>query len=162
MMIDLLIKLIPIKKPILQEPRKHLGTRLAVCAFLLMAGTLFSACSGPDDLPRQARKALEETIRSLPGVAASDRIPSGLSTKINILRAWPAVKPAEETTPWEPDMQTWCVEVSVPEGLSYTPGSDKMIWIITRPDSETDWGAALLMAMSSSWPYEACGVLTPY
>ncbi len=55
-------------------------------------------------------------------------------------------------------MEIWCVEVESVSPSELDPGVTAMIWFVTRVDSQSEWGAAPLMAMSSTWPYEACGV----
>jgi hypothetical protein len=31
-----------------------------------------------------------------------------------------------------------------------------MIWLVTKTDEEAAWASMPLMALSSTWPYEAC------
>ncbi len=50
-------------------------------------------------------------------------------------------------------MEIWCVEVD----HSPTDETDpELIWIVMRPNQQSEWAAAMLATMSSSWPYETC------
>jgi hypothetical protein len=108
------------------------------------------SCSAESQLPQGARDALNEHWQTLPTVNSSE---------YRIVRAWPGEMSSENLTPWAPSTEIWCVEVELSIDQAGSEEPEKMIWIVTRQDEESTWYAALLMAMSSIWPYQACGVV---
>lgn len=116
---------------------------LAIAALLALA---MSSCSPGPWLPAAARQALEQAWNAIPGEVGD----------LHIVRAWSGKGPAEELTPWAPDMQTWCVEVKPPADPGAAASPELAIWVVTKPDAESDWSAGMLLTMSSLWPYQAC------
>ena len=107
----------------------------------MMSVIVLAACSPQLDLPENAKQALEEHLLALPGS----------KTEFIIGRAWPGVRPQIEP---EFPMEVWCVEVD----HSPTDETDpELIWIVTRSNQQSEWNAWMLVTMSASWPYEACG-----
>jgi len=107
----------------------------------MMSIIVLAACSPQLDLPQSARKALEERLLALPGG----------DTEFVIGQAWPGVRPQDDPSS---STEIWCVEVDHSPTNETDP---ELIWIVTRPNQQTEWNAAMLATMSSSWPYEACG-----
>jgi len=115
---------------------------------LPMSIFLLTACSPSNQLPHEARQVLEEQIAALPGSISG----------FQIGRAWKGAAPTGESTPWPSSMQVWCVEVETEFDPETEVESQPVIWIVTRTDESSEWTAAMLMTMSSLWPYQACGV----
>ena len=118
-------------------------------SLMIMAAVCFAAssCSSAIQLPDNARLALEEQWASLP--------PDG-TAELRISRAWPSQVPARELTPWAPFMETWCVELDLPNAQVQVDSSARTLWIVTRVNKESAWSAAMLLTMSAIWPYKAC------
>jgi len=110
---------------------------LAVCIALV-------SCSARPELPKEAKEALENYWQSLPSAG---------KVEYRIVQSWPGTTSSEDTAPWPPSMEIWCVEA---ENAS-DHESETMIWFVARQSEDSAWDAALLMTMSSIWPYEACG-----
>lgn len=108
---------------------------------------LLAACTTPNPLPLDAQAALS---------AYWDAIPTG-DHDLKIVRAWQGEYPVEAAPEDAPTMEIWCVETAATDtgGLGI---SENLVWFVTRPAGEGPWSAGLLMAMSSIWPYQACGV----
>lgn len=107
----------------------------------MMSVIVLAACSPQLDLPQSARQALEERLLALPGG----------DTEFTIGQARPGVKPQSEPAL---SIEVWCVEVDLSPIDETSP---ELIWIVTRPNPQSDWTAAMLATMSAMWPYEACG-----
>jgi len=107
----------------------------------MMSVVVLVACSPQPDLPQSAQQALEERLLALPGGDA----------EFIIGRAWPGVRSQSEQGS---SLEIWCVEV---DHSPIDETDPELIWIVTRPNQQTEWNAAMLATMSSSWPYEVCG-----
>ena len=118
--------------------------------WLLTASLLLASCSASSPLPQGALDELKEQWQAL---SMDDR------PALHIVRAWPSEVSAEQLAPASPSMETWCVEVELPQGNAASREPGPMIWLVTRADQDASWFAAPLMTMSSLWPYEACGVI---
>ena len=116
---------------------------------LVSLSLILASCSTKKQLPQNALDKLEEQWQALP---------MGKNDDLSIIRSWLGKKPTEQLPPESSEMETWCVEIKMPEYLDTSEEFKSMIWIVTRQNKETDWSAAPLMILSSSWPYEACGV----
>ena len=113
---------------------------------LLFCVCLLASCSAATRLPGGAEAALVQYWRNLPAGGHN----------FQIVRAWPGLFPVEGYPGDGPRLEVWCVEtLSEPEPAAEEPA---MIWVVTRQAGESEWNAGLLMAMSSIWPYQACGV----
>ena len=123
------------------------STRMLLVAVGVLVGLGLSSCSRSSQLPEGARAAL---------IAYWESLPSDPGVENRIIRAWPGVTPAADSTPVDPIAEVWCVEAEI---SSEDPAVDGnlLVWIVTRGDREAPWSAALLMSLSSTWPYEACG-----
>lgn len=124
--------------------------RFAILIISLVSISLvLASCSVNEQLPQSALDTLEEQWQALP---------MGKNNDLSIIRSWLGKKTTEQLPPESSKMETWCVELEMPEDLDPSGEFKSMIWIVTRQNTESDWSAAPLMIMSSSWPYEACGV----
>ena len=114
---------------------------------LLILMILLASCSTAAQLPPEAQAALTQYW---------DNLPAG-SHNFQIIRAWQGEFPTESYPSDSPRMEIWCVEAK--DVGQESPEEDAaLIWFVTRQESESEWSAGLLMAMSSIWPYQACGV----
>jgi len=120
----------------------------AVSLFVIFAGIFLSSCSSPTRLPTDANRALEAYWQSLP---------SDPSLTYQILQVWPGVVPAKTMPPGAQNMEIWCVETEITVAKDSSIIGETVIWIVIRNDIGADWNVAMLAAMSSTWPYEACG-----
>lgn len=109
-------------------------------AFILII-LLLAGCSTAA-LPDDARQALEDYWNALPSEPSLERA---------IVRSWEG-----EPTDLGPG-EVWCVEAEVASDDPELDGTTAK-WIVMRSDGNAEWSAILLAAMSSLWPYEACGV----
>jgi len=125
-------------------PLKTLRCTALLFSALFITGQLLAACSPGRDLPAAAEQALQDYWQSLPS--------SGEVTN-EITRAWQGDASAAELLP---GTEVWCVDavMSAPD-----PEADgqTMRWLVVRTGENSPWTATLLAAMSSTWPYEACG-----
>jgi hypothetical protein len=53
-------------------------------------------------------------------------------------------------------METWCVEVDLSAHPEGTNPADTGFWIVTRSAEDSPWSAAMVLTMSTPWPYPAC------
>ena len=107
-----------------------------------------SSCSKPSQLPENASDALHAYWQSLPA--------SGVEHQIK--RAWPGKISAEEILSSTPTMEVWCVEAEISSTVDRSINGELLVWIVMRENKDSQWSAVLLAAMSSTWPYEACGM----
>lgn len=98
------------------------------------------------DLPDRARTALLEHW---------DSLPSDPDIEHRIIEAWLGQPPGEEPNLGTSPIAVWCVEAEISSDDPEVDGS-RMVWIVTRRGQESNWSAALLASLSSTWPYEAC------
>ena len=113
---------------------------------LLFWVCLLTSCAAATRLPPGAEAALIDYWEGLPAGGHN----------FQIMRAWPGLFPVEGYPGDEPRLDVWCVEAV--SGQETAAEEAAMIWIVTRRAGESEWTAGLLMAMSSIWPYQACGV----
>jgi len=106
-----------------------------------------AACTTQNSLPLDAQAALN---------AYWDAIPAG-DHDLKIVRAWRGEFPVEARSEDAPPMEIWCVETAATD-TGELGISENLVWFVTRPEGTEGWSAGLLMAMSSIWPYQACGV----
>ena len=95
------------------------------------------------ELPEDGRVAL---------VAYWDSLPSAPGIEHRITAAW---KGDPSATDSGTSREVWCVEAETSSPDPSVDGS-RMVWLVTRSATETNWTAALLASLSSTWPYEAC------
>jgi len=125
----------------------EVSSRMLLLA-VLGASLGLSACSGTQELPDDARGALEAYWESLP---------SHPGVENRIVRAWPGEVTEDGSTSGAPLMETWCVEAEMSSSDDPSVDGEPLVWIVMRESDETRWSAALLASMSSTWPYQACG-----
>lgn len=117
--------------------------------FLLVAiltlSVFMSSCARESQVPKEVRETLFSLWESLP---------SSSTIEHRIVRAW-------EGDPQIAETEIWCVEAEVISSEDTDLIGEQMIWIVVRDYEDTSWSASLLAAMSSIWPYEACGT-TPF
>jgi len=112
---------------------------------LLSFVVLLASCTAAGQLPGGAEAALFQYWEDLPAGGHN----------FQIVRAWPGKFPVEGYPGDGPQIEVWCVEAASSQATAAEDAA--MIWIVTRQEGETEWSAGLLMAMSSIWPYQACG-----
>ena len=118
-------------------------------ALSCLASAILSSCSSQPHLPQGAAAALTAHWQALPSATVLEH---------HIIRAWPSAAIATDLTPWSPSMETWCVETVMTPAVEGSTGDETLLWIVFRESEGEPWSAALLATMSSTWPYEACGV----
>ena len=123
--------------------------KLVLAGSILVAFILLSACTTAPELPQGALDGLYAEWASLPGSATHD---------FTILRAWPGKVSPDEPGEAPPSLEVWCVETALSGKQTDAADHDTVLWFVTRSTGEADWLSVPLMAMSSTWPYEACGV----
>ncbi len=96
--------------------------------------------------PDSARTAL---------LAYWDSLPTDPDVEHRIIEAWLGQPPDEEPSVGTSPIAIWCVEAEISSDEPDVDGS-RMVWIVTRRGEESNWSAALLASLSSTWPYEAC------
>ena len=111
---------------------------LALCLALLLA-----ACAS-QRMPPDAEQALLDYWASLP---------SSSQIENTITRSW---RGDTSTAELQPGMEVWCVDAGMSTDNPETDGQT-LRWIVVRTGEDAPWTATLLAAMSSTWPYEACG-----
>jgi len=121
--------------------------RIWIAVFLVVILVL-SSCSKSSQLPKDANDALHAYWQSLPA--------SGIEN--NIKRAWPGIIPTETLSSSTPTMEVWCVEAEISSTEDPSLNGELLVWIVIREKRDSPWQAALLFSMSSTWPYEACGM----
>jgi len=119
-----------------------------VIVTLEIAALLLCSCSMFNSLPPAARLELQEQITALPGSVS----------EFHIKRAWKGVMPAGEMAQSQSSIKIWCIEVEMEFSVEIEDQAQPVIWIVTRAEGQSEWTAAILMTMSSLWPYQACGV----
>ncbi len=131
--------------------------RRLLLALSLAACACACARSAEADLPAAAREAV---LAQMTPYYSSQAVQQGLYDEvpeIRINRAWRGKEgayPAGDSG--QPEV--WCVELTVEGTREGVPSTDSQVWIVTRNPGQTEWGAGLVMVMSSIWPYEACGL----
>lgn len=124
--------------------------RIFFITTLVFISALLLACTPlAPTLPQDAREALADYWQSLPSEAGIEH---------TIVRSWPGLVDTEAVTPWSPEMEIWCVEATMSSTTDASIDENTLVWIVFREDNTNSWSAALLATMSSTWPYEACGV----
>jgi len=117
--------------------------------FLFVVLSIFlNACSPQNQLPLEAEQALAEYWESLP---------TGPKLTYRILQAWPGNVPSRTEMPWDTKAVVWCVESEIVTADDPTVIGVPVTWIVIWNDKKSEWDAMMLAAMSSTWPYEACG-----
>jgi len=114
---------------------------------ILTISAFLASCSQTAALPADARDALNSYRESLP---------SASEIEYQIIRSWPGDTTGEEFSTAGAGLEIWCVESEIASAEDQDLIGEKITWIVFREDENADWSAYLLMAMSSSWPYEAC------
>lgn len=117
-------------------------THTTALAFILSL-LMLASCS-PQELPPGAEQALLDYWASMP---------SSGEVENEITRAWEGDTSAAELPP---GTEVWCVDAEVSAADPVVDG-ETLRWIVVRTGEDAPWTASLLMAMSSTWPYEACG-----
>ena len=105
---------------------------------------LLFACSPRAELPTEAENALRDYWQSLP---------SSPEVTNEITRAWPGDLQAADLPA---GTEVWCVEAQISAPDPDVDGQS-MLWLVVKTGEGAPWTASLLAAMSSTWPYEACG-----
>ena len=116
---------------------------LTVSLVMIFMSVVLVACSSSSQLPTHAERALQAYWQSLPSYPTISH---------QILYAWRGTVPADR-----PNMEVWCVETEITVAEDPSVIGEKITWIVVRNDEDADWTAMMLAAMSSIWPYEACG-----
>ena len=120
----------------------------AAFSIVIFVSIFLATCSSPTRLPSGAEKALRAYWQSLPSYP---------TTSYRIVQVWQGDVRAETGTPRTPNMQVWCVDAEITAAEDVSIIGETVTWIVIRDDEKADWTAAMLAAMSSTWPYEACG-----
>jgi len=115
----------------------------------LAFGMSLTACEARTQLPAAAFDALQQTWRELEMTG---------KVRPEIIRAWQGDMSKVTAGSSESTPEIWCVEAKQVLNPNPVSEADTLIWIVVRSDDQSEWGAALLMTMSSIWAYEACGV----
>ena len=125
------------------------STKLVLIVMICSSSVFLSSCFQINQLPQDARAALDAYWQSLPS-----------ASKVNhqIVRAWRGDTSSEEFTPGTAPTQIWCVETQITSAEDLTTVGERLTWIVFRENKTANWSAYLLAAMSSTWPYEACQV----
>lgn len=127
--------------------------RLLLLLLLLAISALLSSCSGTAELPREARHVLEARLQAIAEIASDQ---SGARRTFRIVRAWPGIIPPASELELPAAIEVWCVEVEERPAPAGESGS--FTWFISRSNPTAQWEVIPLMAMSSIWPFQACGV----
>ncbi len=114
---------------------------------VVLAVTLnLSSCTNTSPMPEDARDALQAYWQSLPNPAVENRIK----------RAWAGTISGDAFPSLPPAMEIWCVEAELLSQSDPSINGELLVWIVMRENKDSPWSAAMLVAMSSDWPYEAC------
>ena len=133
--------------------------RLLLASGLALA-SLAWGCDRPPDygLPPVAREVLlreanEHYETQALRLGAYDDVP-----ELGIHRVWRGKVDAFPAGAKHPP-EVWCAELAIKARRGGQPLRERAVWIVVHNVGMDEWGASLLMAMSSIWPYEACGVM---
>ena len=118
--------------------------RMVVRLVLVCVLAGLTACSRFVPLPTDPRAAL---------MAHWESLPSEPGLEHRIVRAWRG----DVATAGAPQAEVWCVEAEMFSAADPFVDGELQKWIVIRDPAEQRWTAMLLAAMSSTWPYEACG-----
>ena len=121
-----------------------------IVGFAVVLAVIFnlSSCTQTSPMPEDARDALQAYWQSLPNPGVENRIK----------RTWPGTISGEASSSLSSAMEIWCVEAEILSERDPSINGELLVWIVMRENKDSPWSAVMLAAMSSTWPYEACGM----
>jgi hypothetical protein len=119
---------------------------------VLIVVLLINSCSPADQIPAEARKAVENQAAAYYINPVNLPHPFDSISKVTLVKAWLA-----KDLPDQPNNLLWCVEINILGQKLGSSAEQQAVWIAVPNEQKSGWIAADLETISADIPYKRCG-----